>query len=120
MKCWLTLGALLVSVPLFSQVVIKPETARYYLEIEDEVFVLREKTDVLEELAYTQAEIIIKKDQIIHSYKQDSIIYQKREQAYEKSLQLAEDSLDQAHKDLNKQKLLKWVIVGIAVVVLIL
>ena len=101
--------------PQDSLVTIKPSTARYYLEIEDEVFVLREKDSVSNDLIYNQALMLEIKDKIIASYKADSISYQKRDEAYNNHLTLVREQLTEANKEVRRQKLLKWLAIGVGV-----
>ena len=98
-----------------STVVIKPSTARYFLEIHDEVFVLREKDSVSNELIYNQALMLEIKDKVIASYQQDSVEYQKRDEAYNNHLTLVREQLTEANKEVGRQKLLKWLAIGLGV-----
>ena len=98
-----------------STVCIKPSTARYFLEIEDEVFLLREKDSVSNELIYNQALMLEIKDKIIASYQVDSITYQKRDEAYNNHLTLVREQLTEANKEVGRQKLLKWLAIGLGV-----
>lgn len=64
--------------PAFSQdtlVTIKPSTARYYLEVEDEMFVLREKDSLSTILITNLKEQIKTKDRIIRTYELDAGLY---------------------------------------------
>lgn len=56
-------------------VTIKPSTARYYLEIEDEVFVLREKDSLSIILIDNLEEQIKTKNKIIRTYEMDAGLY---------------------------------------------
>lgn len=99
-----------------SLVTIKPSTARYYLEVEDEVFILREKDSISNELIFNQALMLEIKDKIISSYKTDSVSYQNREKALTQHIELIREQLDDYDKEVRKQKILKWLAIGLGVV----
>lgn len=98
-----------------SLVCIKPSTARYYLEVEDERWILREKDSISNSIIFNQANIIDTKDKIIHLYKQDSSVYQKREKALTSHIELVRQELIKSDKEIRKQKRIKWGVIGLAV-----
>lgn len=58
-----------------STVCIKPSTARYYLEVEDEMYVLREKDTLQNLLIGNLREQVLTKDRIVRTYEMDSQLY---------------------------------------------
>ena len=109
--------------PSFSQdslVTITPSTARYYLEVEDEMFALREKDSISNELIYSQAVTLDLKDQIIRTYQEDSVSYQKRDSAYSTHITLIRSELTKADKEIRKQKRIKWGVIILSVAGLLL
>lgn len=98
-----------------STVCIKPSTARYYLEIEDEALILREKDSISNELIFTMSESLLVKDQIIHTYQQDSISYVNMETTFTSHLELVRSELDRSEREVRKQKALKFLTMGLAV-----
>jgi hypothetical protein len=95
-----------------STVQIKPETARYYLEIEDEVFLLREKDSISNELIYNLSSEIRLKDMIITSLQGDTLIYQKREEALIQNAKWLERDLELTEKKLKKSQFRGTVLIG--------
>ena len=98
-----------------SVVCIKPSTARYYLEIEDEALILREKDSISNELIFTQKEQLLVKDQIIKTYQADSTIYENREATYTQHIELIRSELNKADREIKKQRFLKFLAIGLAV-----
>ena len=104
--------------PAYSQdstVCISPSTARYFLEIHDEALILREKDSISNELIFVQSEQLLLKDQIIDTYRQDSTIYQNREATYTQHIELIRSELNKADKEIKKQRFLKFLAIGLAV-----
>lgn len=98
---------LLFAAPTFSQdtlVHIRPETARYFLEKEDEVFVLREKDSISNELIYNQSVMLDMKDRIIQTYKQDSITYKTRDETFSNHIRLIREEHTKQTKRLTKAR----------------
>lgn len=93
--------------PSFSQVCIKPESARYFLEADDERWILREKDTLQTKLITTLTTELLVKDQIIATYKSDSSTYAFRETTFNSQIRLIEQDNDNLRKDLRKQKLLR-------------
>jgi len=61
-----------------STVCIKPSTARYYLEIDDEVRLRRKKDSLNTQIITNLESEITFKDKIISSYQQDSILHKEQ------------------------------------------
>lgn len=98
-----------------SVVCIKPSTARYFLEIHDETLILREKDSISNELIFTQKEQLLIKDQIIKTYQADSTIYENREATYTQHIELIRSELNKADREIKKQRFLKFLAIGLAV-----
>ena len=98
-----------------SLVTITPSTARYFLEADDERWILREKDSISNDLIYNQALMLEIKDKVIASYQADSITYQKREAALTNHIELVREQLTEANKEVGRQKLLKWLAIGLGV-----
>lgn len=113
---WGLLGlSLFFAVPSFSQdslVRIKPSTARYYLEKEDEVYLLREKDSISNELIYNLSSEIHLKDLIIQSFQSDTLIHQKREEALKQNIQWAERDRDLAEHKLDGVRFVNTILLG--------
>lgn len=104
--------------PLFSQdsvVVIKPSTARYFLEVHDEMYLLREKDSISQELISTLSEDLLTKDHIIETFKNDSKTYEKREKALTTHIELQGEIIGKQTKEIKKQKLVKWAAIALGV-----
>lgn len=85
-------------------VTIKPSTARYYLEIEDEVFVLREK-DSLSTILITNLEEQIKtKNKIIRTYELDTNLYGQYIETLEDEITYTREEKDLLEHRLTKQR----------------
>lgn len=72
---------LFFAAPLFSQdttVCIAPSTARYFLEADDERWVLREKDSLNTQLVLNQKEEILVRDSIIVTYQADLASHETR------------------------------------------
>lgn len=103
-----------------SLVHIKPSTARYYLEVEDKMYLFQEKDSISNELIYNLSSEIHLKDLIIQSFQSDTLIHNAREKALKENIQWVERDLNSAEKEIKRQKKIKWGIMGLAVALLLL
>lgn len=96
---------------------IKPSTARYFLEADDERWVLREKDSLNTQLILNQKEEILVRDSIITSYKLDSSSY---ETAIETLLQSNQEQVSDLTRQLKSQKRTKFFLIVSIIGVLLL
>lgn len=92
-------------------VCIKPSTARYYLEVEDEMYVLREKDSLNTQLIINLTEQVLIKDQIIVTYKADSASYESRYVTLLESSTLKQQEIERLEKSVRKERTLKFLAV---------
>lgn len=99
-----------------STVCIKPQTARYFLEADDERWVLRERDTLQTQLILNLTEQSLVRDQIIVTYQNDSSSYAKREVTFLSQIRLLEEDLEDSEGKLRKRTLLELLlIVGIII-----
>lgn len=103
-----------------SLVCITPSTSRYFLESDDERWILREKDSISNQIIFDYSEILLTKDKIIHTYQNDSIQYQKRDEAYTKHLQFVRQELIKVDREAKKQKRIKWGVIGLGILAALL
>lgn len=111
------------SSPSFSQdstVCIAPSTARYYLEREDEAILLREKDSISNQLIYNLSEVIDTKDRVIQTYQNDSIVYSAMEQSYNEHITYVRSVVVKQEREIKRQKLIRWGVIGVALAILLL
>ena len=112
---------LLVLLPFFavaqdSSVCIKPSTARYYLETEDEMYLLRGKDTTQQELITNLSEQSLVKDQIIETYKADSVSYVFIGETFQAQIRILEDKIEDSESKLRIRKFLE--ILGIIAIII--
>lgn len=119
MRYFLILGWLL---PFFApaQVNIPPDVARYFLEQDDKAKILTKK-DSLNTIEINNLKSTIDiKDQLITTYKQDSVTYNAVIKLREEENYLSRQEVKILKKEVRKQKILTGIsIVGMIVVTLI-
>lgn len=98
-----------------SLVRITPSTARYFLEADDERWLLREKDSISNELINNLSTEIKLKNLIIKSFENDTLIYRAREQALKDNIKWLERDLDLAEREIKKQKTLKFIVIGLSI-----
>jgi hypothetical protein len=102
-----------------AQVNIKPSTARYYLEIEDECIIRREK-DSLQTLQISNLqEQILTKDKIIDTYESDRELYDLMDTTYSELFTLKEEENKKLKGKLRLNKLLIY-LETVVIIILIL
>ena len=101
-------------------VTIKPSTARYFLESDDQRNLLLKKDSISNQIIYEQEQVIDNKDSIIYTYQQDSIICESRATSYEQHIAYVRTELIKKDKEIKKQKLIKWGVMGLAILALFL
>jgi hypothetical protein len=120
----LLLGLVLFFPAAYSQdttVCITPGAARYFLEANDERWVLREKDTLQTILIGNLREQVLVKDQIIETYKSDSTEYQIREATFLAQLRLKDKELDDSKRKLRLRKSLEVLgAIGIIVALILL
>lgn len=112
---------LLACLPFFassqdSLVCIPDEAARYYLEANEERWLLREKDSLSTQKINNLTEEILLKDHKIVTYENDLKSYEIREATLEAVSTLKDQELETSRGEVRKQKLLKYLaILGIIV-----
>lgn len=112
---------LLALLPFFavaqdSTVCIKPSTARYYLETEDEMYLLRGKDTTQQELITNLSDQLLVKDQIITTYKADSASYTVMNRTFSEEIRILEEQIEDSEAKLRKRKILE--ILGIIAIII--
>lgn len=99
-----------------SLVCIPSPAARYYLEANEERWVLREKDSLSTQKISSLTEEILLKDQKIVTYENDLKSYEIREVTLEAVSTLKDQELETSRAEVRKQKILKYLaILGIIV-----
>lgn len=120
MKTFIVSGLFLIFCgPVFSQVIIKPETARFFLEANDERNLLREKDTLQTVLIKTLQTTTTLKDSIIAHYKSDSVHYKQREETFSLQNTLNTQKITTLQKKLQRRKLVE-LLAAIGVIILLL
>jgi len=93
-------------------VIIKPETARFFLEQSDKVHNLTKRKS-LDSLAINNLTKQLKTDSlIIQSYKQDSVTLNKDNATYSLELTLKNKTLDSLSTTLNSERIISSTLIG--------
>lgn len=106
MKYFLVITGLVLFFPALGQdstVHIRPSTARYFLEVEDEMYLLREKDNLCQSLVLNLNDQLLVKDQIITTYKNDSTYYNETIATFSEQIRL---NKQESKKIITKVKLL--------------
>lgn len=117
-------GGLLTRVaPLYGQdstVCITPQAARYFLEADDERWVLREKDSVQTELILTLSEQSLTKDKIIQTYANDSSSFKIREKTLALDNTFKQQRINKLEGNLRKRKKLEVLVLVVGTVIAII
>lgn len=102
-----------------AQVTIPSDAARYFLEVNEEVKVLRAKDSVQHNLINSFSEELIVKDNVIWTYQQDSISYKIREETLNTKITYTTEENDDLRTQVRKHKTLNNIL-GILVIIMTL
>lgn len=99
-----------------STVCIKPSTARYYLQTEDEMYLLRGKDTTQQELITNLSDQLLVKDQIIVTYKSDSGSYALINETFQAEIRILEKQIEDSEAKLRTRKILEILgVIGIII-----
>jgi hypothetical protein len=100
-----------------AQVHIKPETARFFLEAHDKLQLLEKKDSLTSERITTLESEIGFKDQIINSYKRDSIVHNSQTKLLEESLRLSNKEIRVQRKVTRVTKVAAIIVLGTILII---
>ena len=96
-----------------SQVVITEKVARYFLEQDDKVKLLVSKDSINRAIIKNQGLMLINKDKIIETYKNDSMLFETIIAIKDSTIADRDEQLKNSHKLLNKRTFQRDLAIGI-------